>query len=161
MITPLSLLERVPTYKDQQEQLKEKDLATYGFLGYPLLQSADILIYQASFVPVGQDQAAHVELTREIARRFNQFFPGEFVLSPDAAPWEMEAIKEKARKLAATRRRPSFRPTSFTRLHCRRRSCRDSAAARCCPNHSSADAFAPSCREPMAARCPRAIATRF
>jgi tryptophanyl-tRNA synthetase len=71
MITPLSWLERVPTYKDQQEQLKEKDLATIGFLGYPVLQSADILVYQADFVPVGQDQAAHVEITREIARRFN------------------------------------------------------------------------------------------
>jgi tryptophanyl-tRNA synthetase len=74
MVTPLSWLERVPSYKDQQEQLKEKDLATYGFLGYPLLQSADILIYQPDFVPVGQDQAAHVELTREVARRFNQFY---------------------------------------------------------------------------------------
>lgn len=76
MITPLSWLERVPTYKDQQEQLKEKDLATFGFLGYPLLQSADILVYQPTFVPVGQDQAAHVEITREIARRFNFFYPG-------------------------------------------------------------------------------------
>jgi len=75
MITPLGWLERVPSYKDQQEQLKEKDLATYGFLGYPLLQSADILIYQPDFVPVGQDQVAHVELTREVARRFNQFYP--------------------------------------------------------------------------------------
>ena len=74
MITPLSWLERVPTYKDQQEQLREKDLATYGFLGYPLLQSADILIYQPDFVPVGQDQVSHVELTREIARRFNYFY---------------------------------------------------------------------------------------
>jgi tryptophanyl-tRNA synthetase len=74
MITPVSWLERVPTYKDQQEQLKEKDLATYGFLGYPLLQSADILAYQANFVPVGQDQAAHVEITREIARRFNHLY---------------------------------------------------------------------------------------
>jgi len=74
MITPLSWLERVPTYKDQQEQLKEKDLATIGFLGYPVLQSADILVYQADFVPVGQDQAAHVEITREIARRFNHLF---------------------------------------------------------------------------------------
>jgi tryptophanyl-tRNA synthetase len=74
MITPLSWLERVPTYKDQQEQLKEKDLATIGFLGYPLLQSADILVYQAEFVPVGQDQAAHVEITREIARRFNHLY---------------------------------------------------------------------------------------
>ena len=71
MITPLSWLERVPSYKDQQEQLREKDLATFGFLGYPLLQSADILVYQPDFVPVGQDQVAHVEITREIARRFN------------------------------------------------------------------------------------------
>lgn len=74
MITPLGWLERVPTYKEQQENLTGKDLTTYGFLGYPLLQSADILIYQADFVPVGQDQVAHVELTREVARRFNQFY---------------------------------------------------------------------------------------
>jgi tryptophanyl-tRNA synthetase len=74
MITPVTWLERVPTYKDQQEQLKEKDLATYGFLGYPLLQTADILAYQPAFVPVGQDQAAHVEITREIARRFNHLY---------------------------------------------------------------------------------------
>src|ERR1700729_2331034 len=74
MITPLGWLERVPTYKDQQEQLKDKDLATYGFLGYPLLQSADILLYRPVFVPVGQDQVAHVELTREVARRFNQLY---------------------------------------------------------------------------------------
>jgi tryptophanyl-tRNA synthetase len=74
MITPLGWLERVPTYKDQQEQLKEKDLATIGFLGYPVLQSADILVYQAEFVPVGIDQAAHVEITREIARRFNHLY---------------------------------------------------------------------------------------
>jgi len=71
MITPLGWLERVPTYKDQQEQLKEKDLATFGFLGYPVLMSADILVYQTDFVPVGLDQEAHVEITREIARRFN------------------------------------------------------------------------------------------
>lgn len=74
MITPLSWLERVPTYRDQQEQLREKDLATYGFLGYPLLQAADILIYKPDFVPVGADQVAHVELTREVARRFNLFY---------------------------------------------------------------------------------------
>ncbi len=77
MITPLGWLERVPTFKDQQEQLREKDLATYGFLGYPLLQSADILIYRATDVPVGEDQVAHVELTREIARRFNHQFGRE------------------------------------------------------------------------------------
>ncbi len=74
MITPLSWLERVPSYKDQQEKLKEKDLATYGFLGYPLLQSADILVYSAGLVPVGADQVAHVEITREVARRFNHIY---------------------------------------------------------------------------------------
>jgi tryptophanyl-tRNA synthetase len=74
MITSLGWLERVPSYKEQQENLVGKDLTTYGFLGYPLLQSADILIYQPKYVPVGQDQAAHVELTREVARRFNQFY---------------------------------------------------------------------------------------
>ncbi|WP_442886312.1 tryptophan--tRNA ligase [Edaphobacter sp. HDX4] len=108
MITPLSWLERVPTYKDQQEQLKEKDLATYGFLGYPLLQSADILLYKPRYVPVGADQVAHVELTREIARRFNQFFPGDFHLASDAAPWEMGAIQEKARKLAGDKAKSAF-----------------------------------------------------
>ncbi|MCW8933988.1 MAG: tryptophan--tRNA ligase [Gammaproteobacteria bacterium] len=77
MITPLSWLERVPTYKDQQEALKEKDLATYGFLGYPLLQAADILVYKAGQVPVGEDQVAHVELTREVARRFNHIYGRE------------------------------------------------------------------------------------
>jgi tryptophanyl-tRNA synthetase len=75
MITPLGWLERVPTYKEQRENIRDKDLSTYGFLGYPLLQSADILLYQADFVPVGEDQVPHVELTREIARRFNQFYP--------------------------------------------------------------------------------------
>jgi len=74
MMTPLGWLERVPTYKDQIEQLKEKDLATYGFLGYPLLQSADILIYRAGHVPVGADQISHIELTREVARRFNYMY---------------------------------------------------------------------------------------
>jgi len=74
MITPLGWLERVPSYKEQQENLTNKDLSNYGFLGYPLMQAADILIYQPQFVPVGQDQVAHVELTREVARRFNQFY---------------------------------------------------------------------------------------
>jgi len=74
MITPLGWLERVPTYKEQRENIKDKDLGTYGFLGYPVLQSADILIYKADVVPVGEDQVAHVELTREIARRFNSFY---------------------------------------------------------------------------------------
>jgi tryptophanyl-tRNA synthetase len=88
MITPLGWLERVPTYKEQQENITGKDLSTYGFLGYPLLQAADILIYQADFVPVGQDQVVHVELTREIARRFNMFYqkqgPGNREQGPDA-----------------------------------------------------------------------------
>ncbi len=77
MITPVSWLERVPTYKDQQEKLTDKDLSTYGFLGYPLLQSADILIYRANQVPVGEDQVPHIEFTREIARRFNHVFGRE------------------------------------------------------------------------------------
>jgi tryptophanyl-tRNA synthetase len=77
MITPLGWLERVPTYKDQQEKLADRDLATYGFLGYPLLQSADVLIYRAKFVPVGEDQVPHVEFMREIARRFNHIFGRE------------------------------------------------------------------------------------
>ena len=74
MITPLGWLERVPSFKDQQEQLKDRDLSTYGFLGYPLLQSADILMYRATLVPVGEDQVPHIELTREIAKRFNHLF---------------------------------------------------------------------------------------
>lgn len=77
MMTPLSWLERVPSYKDQQLRLKERDLGTYGFLGYPLLQSADILMYKAGLVPVGEDQVAHVELTREVARRFNHIYGRE------------------------------------------------------------------------------------
>jgi tryptophanyl-tRNA synthetase len=89
MMTPLGWLERVPSYKDQQEQLKEKDLATYGFLGYPLLQSADILVYRASYVPVGEDQVAHVEMTREIARRFNHLYGRE----PDFEEKAERAVK--------------------------------------------------------------------
>ena len=89
MIMPLGWLERVPSYKDQQEQLKEKDLATYGFLGYPLLQSADILVYRAAYVPVGEDQVAHVELTRETARRFNHLYGRE----PDFEVKAEKAVK--------------------------------------------------------------------
>ena len=77
MITPLGWLERVPSYKEQRENITEKDLGTYGFLGYPVLQAADILIYKGDFVPVGEDQVPHVELTREIARRFNMFYSGK------------------------------------------------------------------------------------
>ena len=86
MITPLGWLERVPTYKEQRDNIKDKDLGTYGFLGYPVLQSADILVYKADCVPVGEDQVAHVELTREIARRFNGFYgtPKEVFPEPQA-----------------------------------------------------------------------------
>jgi len=81
MITPLGWLERVPTYKEQRENIKDKDLGTYGFLGYPLLMASDILVYKGEVVPVGEDQAAHVEITREIARRFNGFY-GEVFPEP-------------------------------------------------------------------------------
>jgi tryptophanyl-tRNA synthetase len=84
MVTPLGWLERVPTYKEQQENITGKDLSTYGFLGYPLLQAADILIYQANYVPVGQDQVAHVELTREVARRFNSLYKSRVFPEPEA-----------------------------------------------------------------------------
>lgn len=98
MATPLGWLERVPTYKEQQENLTGKDLSTYGFLGYPVLMSADILLYQPDFVPVGQDQTAHVELTREVARRFNQYYllDGKEVLP------EPQALLTPAPKLPGT-----------------------------------------------------------
>ncbi len=96
MITPLGWLERVPTYKDQQDKLKDKDLATYGFLGYPLLQSADILAYKAGSVPVGEDQVAHVELTREVARRFNFIYGKE----PDFEEKAKLAISKMGKKNA-------------------------------------------------------------
>jgi tryptophanyl-tRNA synthetase len=86
MITPLGWLERVPTYKEQRENITEKDLTTYGFLGYPVLQAADILIYKGNFVPVGEDQVPHVELTREIARRFNQFYGKPTPVLPEPQP---------------------------------------------------------------------------
>lgn len=96
MITPLGWLERVPTYKDQQEKLKEKDLSTYGFLGYPLLQAADILVYRAGLVPVGEDQVVHVELTREVARRFNHIYGRE----PDFEERAKKAVKKMGKKNA-------------------------------------------------------------
>jgi tryptophanyl-tRNA synthetase len=97
MITPLGWLERVPSYKDQQEKLADKDLATYGFLGYPLLQSADVLIYRAKFVPVGEDQVPHVEFMREIARRFNHIYGKEpgFEDKAKAATKKMGSRKAK------------------------------------------------------------------
>ena len=104
MGTPLGWLERVPTYKDQMDKLKDRDLATYGFLGYPLLQAADILIYRAHYVPVGEDQASHVELTREVARRFNSLYgrPANFDALVTAAlaklPKDDARYLEKQRK---------------------------------------------------------------
>jgi tryptophanyl-tRNA synthetase len=92
MGTPLGWLQRVPTYKDQIEHLKERDLATYGFLGYPLLQAADILIYKAAFVPVGEDQDSHVELTREVARRFNHLYGRDVLLEPQALHTEVTRL---------------------------------------------------------------------
>ncbi len=96
MITPVSWLERVPTYKDQQVRLNDRDLSTYGFLGYPLLQSADILIYRAGKVPVGADQVAHVELTREVARRFNHIYGRE----PGFEEQAEAAVKKMGKKAA-------------------------------------------------------------
>lgn len=98
MITPLAWLERVPTYKDQQEKLKDRDLSTYGFLGYPLLQSADILLYKPRYVPVGEDQVSHVELTREVARRFNFIFGRETDFQ-DRAQAVLEKIGKKNAKI--------------------------------------------------------------
>ncbi|HZQ17479.1 MAG TPA: tryptophan--tRNA ligase [Terriglobales bacterium] len=98
MITPLGWLERVPTYKEQRENIKEKDLGNYGFLGYPVLQSADIMMYKGNFVPVGEDQVPHVELTREIARRFNQFYS----LHGNAVFPEPQALLTPAAKLPGT-----------------------------------------------------------
>jgi len=97
MITPLGWLERVPTYKEQRENIKDKDLGTYGFLGYPVLQAADILIYKADFVPVGEDQVAHVELTREVARRFNGFYGTKKEIFP-----EPQSLLTPAPKLPGT-----------------------------------------------------------
>ena len=97
MITPLGWLERVPTYKEQRENIKDKDLGTYGFLGYPVLQSADILIYKADVVPVGEDQVAHVELTREIARRFNSLYGNRGDVFP-----EPQSLLTPAPKLPGT-----------------------------------------------------------
>lgn len=93
MFTPLGWLERVPTYKDQQEQLREKELNTIGFLNYPLLQAADILLYKPDFVPVGQDQVSHVELTREVARRFNQLYSSAMTPKVAAADSDKERMK--------------------------------------------------------------------
>jgi tryptophanyl-tRNA synthetase len=103
MMTPLGWLERVPTYKDQQERLTDRDLSTYGFLGYPLLQSADILIYRAKYVPVGEDQVPHVEFTREIARRFNHLYGREAGFEDKAAAAVKKMGSKKARLFSELR----------------------------------------------------------
>ena len=105
MITPLGWLERVPTYKDQQEKLSDRDLSTYGFLGYPLLQSADVLIYRAKFVPVGEDQVPHVELMREIARRFNHVYGREPGFEDKARAAAKKMGSRKAKLYAQLRNR--------------------------------------------------------
>src|SRR5512143_2270729 len=97
MITPVGWLERVPTYKDQQQKLADRDLSTYGFLGYPLMQGADILIYRANLVPVGEDQVSHIELVRELARRFNHIYGRE--------PGFEEHAKAAIKKLGAKKAR--------------------------------------------------------
>jgi tryptophanyl-tRNA synthetase len=104
MGTPLSWLERMPTYKDQMEKLKDRDLATYGFLGYPLLQAADILIYKAGFVPVGEDQAPHVEITREVARRFNHLYGRSADFEAKIAAAIAKLSKDDARYLEKQRK---------------------------------------------------------
>ena len=113
MGTPLGWLERVPTYKDQQEKLKDKDLSTYGFLGYPLLQAADILIYKAKYVPVGEDQASHVELTREAARRFNHLYGHEIHYEEKIQASLAKLPKDSAKRFEKSRKQ--FQETGDTR----------------------------------------------
>jgi len=115
MGTPLGWLERVPTYKDQIEKLKDRDLATYGFLGYPLLQAADILIYKANFVPVGEDQSSHVELTREVARRFNNLYGRAGDAEAHIAAALLKMGKDDARYFE--RQRKAFGETGSVEAH--------------------------------------------
>ncbi len=105
MVTPLGWLERVPSYKDQQEKLRDKDLSTYGFLGYPLLQTADILIYRAGLVPVGEDQVAHIEMSREVARRFNHLYGREPDFEEKAEAAARKMGKKNSRLYFELRRR--------------------------------------------------------
>ena len=177
MITPLGWLERVPTYKDQQEQLKDKDLATYGFLGYPLLQSADILLYRPAYVPVGEDQVAHVEITREVARRFNHLYGRE----PDFEAKVEKAIKSLGSRNSTTLqavapdiiRKKATRRRSRRRAHCSTGNARLTVADRerllgylegTRPQHPAraaraADRDAESARASTAARCRSPTAT--
>src|SRR3954447_21178867 len=103
MMTPLGWLERVPTYKDQQQKLADKDLSTYGFLGYPVMQAADILIYRANMVPVGEDQVSHIELVRELARRFNFIYGKETGFEDKAKAAVKKLGVKKARRYGELR----------------------------------------------------------
>ena len=176
MVTPLGWLERVPTYKDQQEELKEKDLATYGFLGYPLLQTADILIYRPAFVPVGEDQVAHVEITREIARRFNHLYGRE----PDFETKAENAIKSfggrNSTHVQASCARNSRKPVTTLALDKARNWSRPTRASRwptanacwvtwkaaasaSCPSRRCCSPRRRKCRDSTDARCPSPTAT--
>ena len=135
MGTPLGWLERVPTYKDQMEKLKDRDLATYGFLGYPLLQAADILIYKAAYVPVGEDQSSHVELTREVARRFNHLYGREPNFDELARNVVKKLGKDAARRRSRRRARPSRKKAA--RKRCRRRAPCSPPARRSAPPTAS------------------------
>jgi tryptophanyl-tRNA synthetase len=130
MGTPLGWLERVPTYKDQMEKLKDRDLATYGFLGYPLLQAADILIYKANHVPVGEDQSSHVELTREVARRFNNLYGRSSDFDARVAAALAKLSKDDARYFE--KQRKAFGETGTAEALAKGESCkvRSKAAAR-------------------------------
>ena len=103
MMTPIGWLERVPTYKDQQQKLADRDLSTYGFLGYPVMQGADILIYRANMVPVGEDQVSHVELVRELARRFNHIYGREPGFEEKAKAAMKKLGSKKARRYGELR----------------------------------------------------------
>lgn len=121
MITPVPWLERVPSYKEQQQQIKDKDLTTFGFLGYPVLQTADIIIYKANYVPVGIDQVPHIELARDIARRFNHLYTAVF---PEPEPLLTETPKVPGldgRKMSKATITPSISPTPQRRSKARSR----------------------------------------
>ena len=137
MITPVGWLERVPTYKDQQQKLSDRDLSNYGFLGYPVMQGADILIYRANMVPVGEDQVSHIELVRELARRFNHIYGREPGFEEKAkAAIKKLGVEEGAplRRAAhgvpgAGRRRGARSGARAART--RRRTCRSATASGC------------------------------
>ena len=158
MGTPLGWLERVPTYKDQIEKLKDRDLATYGFLGYPLLQAADILIYKASYVPVGEDQASHVELTREVARRFNHLYGRGADFESRRRRRAGQAAARTTRATSRSSARPSARPAPPRRWPRAKASCArpppaspagPRPTANCC-SATCAAAARPSSIEPQA-----------